>query len=64
VKKERIKFNRREDDEKYSEEEVLNEITPKIRRSADAIKDDNLRYQFLLAAGSCLARRKKMKDSQ
>ena len=40
---------------------ALEEVTPKLRRSADAIKDDNLRYQFLLAAGSCLARKKKMK---
>jgi hypothetical protein len=43
------------------EELALNEVTPKMRRAADAIKDDNLRYQFLLAAGSCLARKEKMK---
>jgi hypothetical protein len=43
------------------EEIALDEVTPQMRRSADAIKDDNLRYQFLLAAGSCLARKKKMK---
>jgi hypothetical protein len=42
------------------EEIALEEVTPKLRHSADAIKDDNLRYQFLLAAGSCLARKKKM----
>lgn len=42
-------------------EAALEEVTPKLRHSADAIKDDNLRYQFLLAAGSCLARKKKMK---
>ena len=47
-------------DEEY-EEIALDEVTPKLRHSADAIKDDNLRYQFLLAAGSCLARKKKMK---
>ncbi len=40
---------------------ALEEVTPKMRQSADAIKDDNLRYQFLLAAGSCLARKKRMK---
>ena len=40
---------------------ALEEVTPKLRHAADAIKDDNLRYQFLLAAGSCLARKKKMK---
>ncbi|MGC2238246.1 MAG: DUF721 domain-containing protein [Pyrinomonadaceae bacterium] len=44
------------------EEIALDEVTPKLRHSADAIKDDNLRYQFLLAAGSCLARKKKMKS--
>lgn len=42
------------------EEIALEEITPKMRDAADAIKDDNLRYQFLLAAGSCLARKKKL----
>ncbi len=40
---------------------ALDEVTPKLRGAADAIKDDNLRYQFLLAAGSCLARKEKMK---
>jgi hypothetical protein len=42
------------------EEIALEEVTPKLRGAADAIKDDNLRYQFLLAAGSCLARKKKI----
>jgi len=41
-------------------ENAMNEVTPKLRHSADAIKDDNLRYQFLLAAGSCLVRKKKL----
>jgi hypothetical protein len=40
------------------EQLALEEVTPQMRRAADAIKDDNLRYQFLLAAGSCLARKK------
>ncbi len=44
------------------EEIALDEVTPKLRHSADAIKDDNLRYQFLLAAGSCLARKKRIKN--
>jgi hypothetical protein len=39
---------------------ALEEVTAKMRRSADAIKDDHLRYQFLLAAGSCLARKKNL----
>jgi hypothetical protein len=42
---------------------ALEKITPKLRKSADSIKDDNLRYQFLLAAGSCLARKEKMKSN-
>ena len=41
---------------------ALDEVTPKLRGAADAIKDDNLRYQFLLAAGSALARKKRIKD--
>ena len=43
---------------------ALEKVTPKLRHSADAIKDDNLRYQFLLAAGSCLARKERMKKHQ
>lgn len=45
-------------------ETAMNEVTPKLRHSADAIKDDNLRYQFLLAAGSCLVRKKKLMNSE
>jgi hypothetical protein len=45
------------------EEIALDEVTPKLRGAADAIKDDNLRYQFLIAAGSCLARKKKLKEN-
>lgn len=45
------------------EEIALENVTSKLRHSADAIKDDNLRYQFLLAAGSCLARKKKISKS-
>ena len=46
-----------------AEEAALNEVSPKMRHKADSIKDDNLRYQFLLAAGSCLVRKKKMKKA-
>lgn len=49
----------------FTDEELaeiaLDKVTPKLRHSADAIKDDNLRYQFLLAAGSCLARKERLK---
>lgn len=41
------------------EEIALEEVSPRLRRRADSIKDDNLRYQFLLAAGGCLAKKKK-----
>ncbi len=50
-------------DEEYREM-ALDRVTPKLRHSADAIKDDNLRYQFLLAAGSCLARKERMKKRE
>jgi hypothetical protein len=39
---------------------ALEEVTPKLRGAADAIEDDNLRYQFLLAAGSALAYKRKL----
>jgi hypothetical protein len=43
-----------------AEEKALDEVSINLRNSADAIEDDNLRYQFLLAAGSCLARKKNL----
>ncbi len=42
------------------EEIALDEVSANLRHSADAIADDNLRYQFLLAAGACLARKKNL----
>lgn len=62
VKAERAKYLRANAAE-ISDEAALNEVSPKMRQKADAIKDDNLRYQFLLAAGSCLVRKKKMKKA-
>jgi hypothetical protein len=61
IEKERIKNRKTVLSDEELEEIALEEVTPKMRASADAIKDDNLRYQFLLAAGSCLARKKKLK---
>jgi hypothetical protein len=61
VERENYKENKQTLSDEEFEEIALDEVTPQMRRSADAIKDDNLRYQFLLAAGSCLARKKKMK---
>lgn len=45
--------------EEKLEETALDEVSPKLRHRADLIKDDDLRYQFLLAAGSCLAKKKR-----
>jgi hypothetical protein len=42
------------------EDAALDEVSQKLRRAADAIEDDNLRYNFLLAAGGCLVRRKNL----
>lgn len=61
VKKERAEFMKRFGGE-ISEETALSQVTAKMRHSADAIKDDQLRYQFLLAAGSCLERKKNIND--
>lgn len=47
-------------DEEF-EEIALDEVTARLRHSADAIKDDHLRYQFLLAAGGALAKKKRLK---
>jgi len=59
---ERAKYRKNQMTDEEQREIALEEVTPQLRRSADAIKDDNLRYQFLLAAGSCLARKEKMKN--
>ncbi len=64
VAAERAKHRKNVISDEKLREIALDEVTPQLRRSADAIKDDNLRYQFLLAAGSCLARKKKMADSK
>ncbi len=61
IEKERTKAREKQISDEEQIELALEEVTARLRHSADAIKDDNLRYQFLLAAGSCLARKKKMK---
>lgn len=63
IEAERAKHRKTLISDEQQREIALEEITPKMRRSADAIKDDNLRYQFLLAAGSCLARKKRIKNT-
>jgi len=44
--------------------EALDEVTEPLRRAADAIADDRMRRAFLFAAGSCLAREKRLAGSQ
>ena len=56
---ERLKNRRNSMSDEELREIALEQVTPKLRRAADSIKDDNLRYQFLLAAGSSLAHKKK-----
>lgn len=51
-------------DEDELRELALNQVTTKLRSKADLIKDEDLRYQFLLAAGSCLARKERLKKRQ
>ncbi|MGI8787071.1 MAG: DUF721 domain-containing protein [Pyrinomonadaceae bacterium] len=63
VEAERAKHRKNLISDEEQIEIALEEVTPKLRHSADAITDDNLRYQFLLAAGSCLARKEKMKKA-
>jgi hypothetical protein len=46
------------------EVEALNEINESLRRAADKISDDAMRRRFLLAAGSCLAREKRMAPNE
>ncbi|HLM59779.1 MAG TPA: DUF721 domain-containing protein [Pyrinomonadaceae bacterium] len=61
---ERAKHHKNKITDEELREIALEEVTPKLRHSADAIKDDNLRYQFLLAAGSCLARKKNLQKKE
>ena len=63
IETERAKHRKTTVSDAELQEIALEQVTPKLRHSADAIKDDNLRYQFLLAAGSCLARKKKLRDT-
>lgn len=42
------------------EAEALDEISDPLRQAADSIQDDDMRRKFLLAAGSCLAREKRL----
>jgi hypothetical protein len=61
IRQERLKRRKDLIDDETLREIALEQVTPKLRVAADAIKDDNLRYQFLLAAGSALAQKEKLK---
>lgn len=61
VKNERQKQGIIPIDEEKEREAALEQITPQMRRAADMIKDDDLRYRFLLTAGSVLARKEKLR---
>lgn len=60
VVQERLKNKKRTISDSEFADLALDEVSQKLRRSADAIEDDNLRYLFLLAAGGCLSRKKKL----
>ena len=47
-------------DRAAAEAEALDEINEPLRKAADAIADDDMRRKFLLAAGSCLARERRL----
>lgn len=48
------------DDDGQHAHDALNEVTDEMRSAAEAIKDDRLRELFLLAAGGCLARKRRL----
>jgi hypothetical protein len=64
VENERLKNRKQTISDAEFEDIALDEISSKLRHSADAIEDDNLRYQFLLAAGGCLSRKKKLLNNK
>ena len=47
-------------DHAAAEAEALDEINEPLRKAADPIQDDDMRRKFLLAAGSCLARERRL----
>lgn len=61
IKAERAKRRKTLIDKDEMREIALDTVTPKLRTAAEAIKDENLRYQFLLAAGSALAQKERLK---
>jgi hypothetical protein len=62
VEAENVKFGRPPIDEAESARIAAGEITPGLRESAGAIKNEELRERFLMAAGRCLARKKVLNE--
>jgi hypothetical protein len=58
----RQKHIRKIADNLLSDESAMYQISPSLQESADAISDESLRKQFLLAAGSCLVRKESLKS--
>ena|SRR6478735_2384738 len=52
--------NRRGVDHAADEAQALDEIDEPLGKAADKIADDDMRRKFLLAAGSCLARERRL----
>lgn len=50
----------RNSDRVAAEAEALDEINEQLRKAADVIEDDDMRRRFLLAAGTCLARERRL----
>jgi len=50
----------RSGDRASAEAEAFDEINEPLRKAADVIENDDLRRKFLLAAGSCLARERRL----
>lgn len=55
-----VKSSRAQTSEPASAKEIENAITPELARAAATIGDEDLRRQFLLAAGNCILRRDRM----
>ena len=62
VTSDRAKRTSKTFDEAELHQIAIREVSPKLRGQADSIKDENLRREFLAAAGNCLARKIKMKN--
>lgn len=58
---ERERLHRDQTSQLERERVAMQNVPENVRRAAEKIEDESLRRNFLLAAGSCLARRKTLK---